>query len=363
MRVVLGEGDEAYQRIVDTYENMVIGKHARVIILNVLHPKMPKLVLLLMPTCNRFTHQLVQTQWEEIIYLCRTHLSDLITLIGHASDGDGHRRKLRLELLETDGFDQTHFRPIPAHLGFHLCATKVEDEEAPSGFCIEGLGDQDPIHNHKKVINHIDHTSRTLTAGRYFIDSNHLLLLFEKQSSLHHGLKRTHVIRKDRQNWKICQEITFVKVQSCLQDIIDGRDGHPPDTSVLGTLKYLEITHYYMDIFHSPLLSFADRICNASVVITFLGIWRNFVDLSVNLSRKTNFLSHETYSDFLISCHSAVSLICFMRDTCPHLPCYLSEMGSDCCEKFFSRNGQWQGNHHTYDFYTMTTNLLHMICL
>ena len=105
VRVVLGEGDEAYQRIVDTFENMVIGKHARVIILNVLHPKMPKLVLLLMPTCNRFTHQLVRTQWEEIKHLCRTHLSDLITLIGHATDGDGRRWKLHLELLETDGFD------------------------------------------------------------------------------------------------------------------------------------------------------------------------------------------------------------------------------------------------------------------
>ena len=41
--VVLDDGEEAYQRFVDTFEIMVIGKHARVIILNILHPKSPKL--------------------------------------------------------------------------------------------------------------------------------------------------------------------------------------------------------------------------------------------------------------------------------------------------------------------------------
>ena len=30
-------------------------------------------------------------------------------------------------------------------------------------------------------------------------------------------------------------------------------------------------------------------------------------------------------------------------------------------EKYFSRNGQWPGNHHTYDFGTMFNNLNHMI--
>ena len=36
-------------------------------------------------------------------------------------------------------------------------------------------------------------------------------------------------------------------------------------------------------------------------------------------------------------------------------------MGSDCCEKFFSRHGQWSGNHHTFDIGTMLTNVPHML--
>ena len=147
----------------------------------------------------------------------------------------------------------------------------------------------------------------------------------------------------------------------CVEKVINGSDGHTRDTLVLGTMVYLRLLHYYVDIFHSPLLTLADRVRNASLVITFLGIWTNFIEKSPQLNIKENFLTRETYSDTLISCHAAVSYICFMRDNLSRLPCYLSEMGTDCCEKYFSRNGQWSGNHHTYDFGTMFNNLNHMI--
>ena len=163
-----------------------------------------------MPCCNTFSSDLVKNQWEEIQQLCNTYLSKTVTLIGHASDGGSRRGKLQLRALECDRQERTNrYRPVPMELGFHLCPEKVDDALASGGFHIQGLGNQDPIHNHKKIINHLDHSSRSLTMGKYLIYSNHLLLLLERQSTMLHGLTRTHIIRKDRQNWKICQEISF----------------------------------------------------------------------------------------------------------------------------------------------------------
>jgi hypothetical protein len=37
--------------------------------------------------------------------------------------------------------------------------------------------------------------------------------------------------------------------------------------------------------------------------------------------------------------------------------------GSDCCESFFSLNGQWVGNRHNYTYGDMKQNISHMIRL
>ena len=172
--------------------------------------------------------------------------------------------------------------------------------------------------------------------GKYMIHMNHIMLLLERQSGFDHGLSKSHVHRNDCQNWCICQNLSFTRVTDCLEKVMHGSDGHTCDTSVLGTMVYLRLLYYYIDVFHLPLLTVADHVCNASLVITFLGIWKNCIEKSLENNIKENFLTHETYSDTLISCHAVVSYISFMRDNLPRLPCYLSEMGSDCCEKYFS---------------------------
>ena len=355
--IKVGDGIAGYSNIVRTFDNMVIGKYARVLILNPLHPKLPKLPVVLMNSCNKFKASLVEDQLQEVLSACRNHLNGIVSVTGHASDGDSRRRKVQLEILAN--ISKNNFQPIPRKLGFHLCAIK---EDIPGGgYEVSRIGNQDMIHCHKKLINHLDLTSRTLMLGKYMIHMNHIMLLVERQSAFDHGLSKSHVHRNDRQNWRICQDLSMIKVTDCFEKILKGSDGHAPDTSVLGTMLYLRLLHYYVDIFHSPILTLADRVRNASLVITFLGIWKNFIEKSPVLNIKENFLTRETYSDTMISCHAAVSYVCFMRDNSPTIPCYLSEMGSDCCEKYFSRNGQWSGNHHTYDFGTMFNNLNHMI--
>ena len=328
----------------NAFQNLVVPTYARVIILNILHPKLPKLPILLMPTCNKFGNAFVRRQWSEIFEICREELKGLVIVIGNASDGDSRRRKCQLDDLTCIEKDRSRFRPISACLGFHLCVRVTASPDTDGTFIISNLGDQDGIHNHKKLINHLDHSSRTLKVGPRMIHMNHLMFLIQEKSVSEHGLTKSHVIRKDRQNWKICQEMCFKRFLSFLESM---------GPSVLGTLKFLQIVHYYADIFISVILSLADRIRNASIVITFFGIWKTFIERSPKLKKKQNFLSPQTYHDVLISCHAAVTVICYMRETSPNLACYLGEMGSECCEKFFSRHGQWSGNHHTFDIGTV----------
>jgi len=76
-----------------------------------------------------------------------------------------------------------------------------------------------------------------------------------------------------------------------------------------------------------------------------------------------NFITRETYTDVLLSCHFAVMLSCYMRDNFSNEECHLHLSGSDVLEDFWSKNGQWVGNHHNYNFADLSRNLTHMIRL
>ncbi len=155
------------------------------------------------------------------------------------------------------------------------------------------------------------------------IHMNHLLLVTQIFPRLRHGLTKNHIERKDCQNWRSAQELTYLCVQDCLKEIIEGRNGQKQDRSLLGTLTYLEVVWHYVEIFFSPVASLADRIQYAGFVTHFLAIWKNFVNLHPEQTLQKNFLTRECYQDCLISCHFAVLLICYMRDNFPDLECRL----------------------------------------
>ncbi|CAG2201629.1 unnamed protein product [Mytilus edulis] len=321
--IKVGNDRDAYDRLVNAFDKNIIGKYARVILLNPLHEKIPHLVALLMPTCNRFTHHTVYHQWQKVQNLYELHLEhELGPLIA------------RKEVVE-------------------------------NGYVIREIGDQDVIHNHKKIINHLDHTSRMLHIGPdLLVHMNQIELVMRSFPVLVHGLTRDHVRRdRDRQNWKVAQELSFQRVQDCLNDLINGSDDRAPIPSVKGTKAFLYVVHQYVDIFFSPKASLAERISLAGFVTHFLGIWRNYVYLNQALTLTSNFLSRETYCDIFISVHFAVMLICFYRDNFPNSQCLLHLTGSDCCEDFFSKNGQFVGNHHVYPYGQMYRNVSHMIRL
>ena len=58
--------ESGYNVISDAYSENTIGSFARMIIVNTLHEKLPKLVFVVCCTCNCFTTHWVRRQWHQI---------------------------------------------------------------------------------------------------------------------------------------------------------------------------------------------------------------------------------------------------------------------------------------------------------
>ena len=357
IRIAVGDDMNSYDKMVEAFQENIVGSLARVLILNPLHSCLPTLVVSLFPTCNRFTHTDVDKQWNKVEELFRNIMENSVgPLIGHSSDGDSRRRVLMLsKMLSTAGI---RYNPVGKDNGFFL--TAKQEPLSDGGYVIRDLGDQDWIHNGKKYINHLDHVSRNLMMGNGLVVlMNHVERLIANDNVHNHGLTKEHVRRdRDRQNWKIAQELSFKRVQERMEHLMSGNiEGCPPDTTMTGTVIFLKVMWFYIEIFGSPILPLKNRITYAGVVVHFLSVWRNYVFWEDGMTLKSNFISNQCYLDIIMSCHSAVMLICFFRDNYSHLSCPLSRMGSDCCELFFSKNTQFIGNHPVYPFGNMLRNV------
>lgn len=358
--VVVGDGEEGFTAIVNAFKEYKIGTFGRAILLNPLQPNLPRIAVLVMPTCNRFDHHFVYRQWQELKRLYDQELKNIVgPLIGNSSDGDSRRRKLMLQLATVDVGHR--FRPIPRNLGFIFSCKKLGTED---GYVVEDMCDEDYVHNHKKLLNPLDHASCVLGMGECPVHMNHLQLVSELFPFADHGLGVSDIERRDRQNWRSAQKLTFPKVQGCIEALINGTgQGRLLDITLLGTKTYLSIIWYYVEIFCSCVASLTTRIKYAAIVTHFLAIWRNWIYRHRNLKLKVNFISRETYRDVILSSHFAVMRIVYMRDNFRQEDCPLDKTGFDVLEEFWSKNGQWVCNHHNYTFGDLRRNTSHMIRL
>ena len=83
--VVIGDGEQGYNTIVNAFNEYKIASFARAIILNPLHPKLPRIPILIMPTCNRFNHEFVFRhhefvfrQWQTVEHLYEQELQEIV---------------------------------------------------------------------------------------------------------------------------------------------------------------------------------------------------------------------------------------------------------------------------------------------
>ncbi|MCO5573933.1 hypothetical protein L7F22_027711 [Adiantum nelumboides] len=225
--IKVGEGQEGYDKIVDAFQNCVVGG-----------------------------------QWDAISSLWNEKLWPRIgMIIGHASDGDSRLRRLMLfDYMDTSG---SRFG-IPWK-GWPLSAKMVDNG-------VIGLHDQDFIHNGKKLVNVLDKSKRQLAIGDVWITLNHVLIVYDAFSVDKHMLKEGDIRQDDRQNWARAQRICSKQVQWCL-----GENGKArKERSMLGTKAYLEVAGDYINIFLSQHLNLVERVHLAGKVSFFFQIWRDF---------------------------------------------------------------------------------------
>ena len=261
--VVVGNGEEGYNSIVNAFDQYKVGTYGRAILLNPLHPHLPRIAVLTMPTCNKFDSTFVHRQWQDVERLYEQELKEIVgPLIGHSSDGDSRRRKVMVQLATSTVGDR--FEPISRDHGFVFSCGKQVTE---TGYVIHDLCDQDYIHNHKKLLNPLDHDNRVLMMGNYLVHLNHIQLVYDVLPISAHGLGLGNINRCDRQNWRSAQKLMFPKVRHCLQELIDGRvPEHRPNAPLLGTKTYLLVLWFYVEIFCSEEATLATRIKYAPIV-------------------------------------------------------------------------------------------------
>ena len=226
-RRIIGDDESSYSKLTEAFRDRTIASYARVILLNPLSTLLPRAVVLLLPTCNRFTANDVKDQWESIHRYYVEKLESVIgPLIGHASDGDSRSRSLML-INRNHSLLTDRRQPIPFDEGFTLSAKKEPSD--PGRYVIRNIGHQDAIHQHRKFINPIDHLTRIMMIGpRYMIRMNHLQMVAGRFPTIRHLITKNLITRKDRQNWKEFQEISFLGLQDCLKEIIACNPPPPP---------------------------------------------------------------------------------------------------------------------------------------
>jgi hypothetical protein len=96
-RPIIGTGEVGYNNIMEAFGNYQIAGFSRVIIVNPLHTKLPRVILVVCCTYNCFNFAWVRQRWNAIDRLWIQECLQLVGLvIGHASDGDSRRRQLML---------------------------------------------------------------------------------------------------------------------------------------------------------------------------------------------------------------------------------------------------------------------------
>ena len=250
----LGDDENAYAALVDAFQNNRLSGFARVIMINPLTKELPAVVVHLQATCNKFTHEYVRLQHQNIQQLYNEYLLPVLgPLVGHASDGDSRRRKLHLE----DSLSDEGQRFQINHENFTHTGKVVHGE---NGSWVENLADQDYPHNGKKLVNHLKHSARVLSVGGNLAHMAHIELLINHNHfhALQHGLAVKDVEREDRQNWESAQKLLFPCVRNCLTEINNGNA--QPQENVSGTIAYLEMCHRYVELFYSLSATLYDKV-------------------------------------------------------------------------------------------------------
>ena len=380
LNFVVGDEPGAYEKVKRICETYRKGRMLRIMMLNPLDPKWPRLVCAHFDTCNAFSAaDYVKHQWRRVELYYQKYLADIVgPLVGFASDGDPRRRKLMLYYAlaaEPDSLMCFCCNPDALQRGctrqryglpdasFTLKAWKIIrgprqgvpiDTLAAEKFWIRYIGDQDYIHCGKKLINCANHASRELMIGPYmYVHINAITTNMKSQTREEHGLLRGDDARGGwkAMDWPSAVRLMKMKHLRSLNNLRIGHGNLVPNEGMAGMLAYLEICRLYVSIYADWSLSNKQRTFRAAFVVTYLRLWYCYIKHDphkLGLTLQANFITREAFQDTLLSCHTAVLIIMANRDLTPWQVCNLVRAGTDCCEDFFSFAGSSVANKRVY---------------
>jgi hypothetical protein len=233
----------------DAITGRVRGGYCRAVIINPLHPQLPKLVVMVQVTCNRFTAAHVRSQWERLYDLWyrdggKNLGSILGPLVGHGSDGDARRFKLQLQ--DMSNTSETRFGI--AWRGFTLSGYLQHGR-------VRGIHAQDVIHNAKKGVNPLDVNSRIIQLGEFPAIWEHIQLVFRRFDPDKHGLRASDEKRPDRQDFSAVQRVARNRCRRCLAAL-------RPGVKTEGTEAWLEMIYDYLIAHFGTKIALISRVQN-----------------------------------------------------------------------------------------------------
>jgi len=220
----------------DAFTHMKMAGYLKLAVINPLHERLPKLVLVLQATCNQFSASMVAKQWTEMQRLFDVHLAPVFGygLLGHASDGDSRRISLQWRQMAT----------VPAADRFRLDSNMiglggrwVQRATKPVGSAgasnpvreVTGLHNQDPIHVLKLLWNSISIPSHQLQIGDYALSHSHVVASiaqsgmraedeqYDPRLSAQCGVGPEELQREDRQNFEAVQKFVSQSAENAVR--------------------------------------------------------------------------------------------------------------------------------------------------
>ncbi|CAF1133516.1 unnamed protein product [Didymodactylos carnosus] len=295
---------------------------------------------------NTYTSMDILRRWLFIFNNC---LQKNIRIIGFSTDGDAkYMRAMRL----VNGFFASlpHFK-----LNEHQEAFDLKTTAKWSWFYLRNrqllLFFQDGIHIVTKWRNRLLSSTAQLRFGRQDISIEHLIDIIEdtNYSKLDHGLTRSDLNPKDRQNYNSCVKIASDDILSIL---VDGTDTY-------GTFIYLQLLKMITPTYVKKTTKINERLQSAWCIVFVCRMWwtwiqhKQFTSTTASTTTKRNnkekfFITKTAYLSVELNAHNLLYMILLVKQRqLPKEALNVYLFNSQHCESMFRNTRSLSGTYST----------------
>jgi len=207
---------------------------------------------------------------------------------------------------------------------------------------------QDPVHLCTKIRNRLLSKFASMIIGEGQISIDILFDLINNQSKLVHGLVKTDIQPKDRQNFNSCVKISSVDVLSALEDV----------SGSYATQVYLRLLHSIILAYIEKNTSTMDRIYHSWITVFICRIWWSWLQLAgveklsteyQDNTKSPFFITKAAYHSIEINAHTLLSVVLLVcQHDLPESALSITSFNSQTCENIFrltrSMSGTFSSN-------------------